>query len=211
MASRCRRRRSICPETQSHDHRSVNARAYERYVYRPEPHEGLVLTPIAEARAAQVRQALSALELAAVRYRGRVRRRLNVSDDELSVLLYLAHHGGVPQRQLGELTMLSRSGAGAMIQRLEQDGFVERHTHPDDRRLRLVELSPAGHTRLRDAYADFDAVTEAHLAGHAPDELTAFADLLRELASATQVQLGDPDPATAVPSGTGDPIWRHWA
>ncbi len=169
------------------------------------------MTPPDTAQAAHVRRALSELELAAVRYRGRVRRQLNVNDEELSALLYLAHHGGLPQRRLGELTTLSRSGAGAMIQRLEQDGFVERHTDPDDRRLRLVELSPTGRTRLHDAYADFDAVAEAHLAGHAPDELDALASLLRELAVAAQVPLGDPDPATAAPSDAGDPIWRHWA
>jgi MarR family transcriptional regulator, lower aerobic nicotinate degradation pathway regulator len=169
------------------------------------------LTPIATSQAVHVRQALSELELASVRYRGRVRRQLNVNDEELSALLYLAHHGGVPQRQLGELTTLSRSGAGAMIQRLEQDGFVERQTHPDDRRVRLVELSAAGRARLRDAYADFDAMAENHLAGHAPVELDAFVTLLRELAAAAQVPLGDPDPATAASSRMGDPIWRNWS
>ena|ERR1700752_2196742 len=68
---------------------------------------------------------------------------------ELAALLYLAHHGSVPQRRLAEITALSRSGAGAMIQRLEQDGLVERRSDPADRRLRFVELSAEGRRRLR--------------------------------------------------------------
>jgi hypothetical protein len=54
-------------------------------------------------------------------------------------------------------------------------------------------------------------MAEGHLAGHAPVELDAFVTLLRELAAAAQVPLGDADPATAAPSRMGDPIWRNWS
>jgi uncharacterized membrane protein len=65
----------------------------------------------------QVRRSLAALELAAIRHRRDVRRQLRVGEEELSALLYLAHHGGALQHELARVTSLSRSGAGAMLQR----------------------------------------------------------------------------------------------
>jgi DNA-binding MarR family transcriptional regulator len=160
---------------------------------------------------ANVQRSLAALELASVRYRGGVRRRLNVGDEELTALLYLAHYGGVPQRRLAEITTLSRSGAGAMIQRLEQDGFVERHTHPSDRRLRLVELAPAGADRITAAYHDLTDATDRVLTDRPAAELDLLARLLDELAGAAQATHGEDDANSLSPPADNDPIWRRWA
>ena len=160
---------------------------------------------------AKVQRSLAAFELAAVGYRGRVRRQLNVGDEELTALLYLAHHGGVPQRRLAEITTLSRSGAGAMIQRLEQDGFIERRTHPSDRRLRLVELSTAGRARVHDAYRDLTDATERLLADSPEADLEPLARLLDGLAGAAHAANGENDEDPLSPPAEGDPIWRHWA
>jgi DNA-binding MarR family transcriptional regulator len=160
---------------------------------------------------AKVQRSLAALELASVRHRGGVRRRLNVGDEELTALLYLAHHGGVPQRRLAEITTLSRSGAGAMIQRLEQDGFVERSTHPSDRRLRLVELSPAGLDRVNAAYRDLTEATGRLLTDSPAAELDVLARLLDELARAAQATHGEDDANPLSPPPDGEPIWRRWA
>jgi DNA-binding MarR family transcriptional regulator len=157
---------------------------------------------------AKIHRSLAALELAAVRYRGGVRRRLNVGDEELTALLYLAHHGGVPQRRLAEITTLSRSGAGAMIQRLEHDGFVERHTDPADRRLRVVELSTGGRERVHGAYREFSAATDQALDAADPADLVRLAGLLCSLAAgAATTHAVDPPPAPA----ERDPIWRRWS
>src|SRR5919107_2034407 len=117
----------------------------------PEPHDRTAdrMTPEVE-----VRQALAALELAAIRHRRAVRRRMRVGDEELSALLYLAHHGSVLQRDLGRMTSLSRSGAGAMLQRLEERGYVRRRTDRADRRLRLVELSAEGQADMEREYGE---------------------------------------------------------
>jgi DNA-binding MarR family transcriptional regulator len=157
---------------------------------------------------AKIHRSLAALELAAVRYRGGVRRTLNVGDEELTALLYLAHHGGVPQRRLAEITTLSRSGAGAMIQRLEHDGFVERHTDPADRRLRVVELSAAGRDRVHDAYRDLGDATDRVLDATDPADLVRIAELLHELVSAADTT-HEVDPPLA-PTAR-DPIWRRWS
>jgi len=154
---------------------------------------------------ARVRRALAALELAAIRHRRDVRRRLRVGDEELSALLYLAYHGGVAQRRLAEVTSLSRSGAGAMIQRLEERGYVQRRTDAADRRLRLVELSPAGREQVEHAYGELTAAAGRLLADRAPAELEALARLLDALAGAAPPAL-----AVEAHSSAGDPIWRRW-
>jgi DNA-binding MarR family transcriptional regulator len=160
-----------------------------------------------ESARARVRAALGALDLAATAHRRAMRRRLRVGEEELSALLYLAHHGGVPQRRLACASALSRSGAGAMIQRLEERGYVQRETDPSDRRLRVVTLSPAGRERIDDAYADFDAALD----GRGDDQLDALAELLTALAQAAHAP-HEPaaDDSTRAPDD-GEPIWRRWA
>lgn len=160
---------------------------------------------------AEFRRSLAALELATLRHRGAVRRRLNVSEEELCTLLHLVHHGGTPQRRLAELTTLSRSGAGAMLQRLEHDGLVQRRTDPDDRRLRFVELAPSGRERLDAAYAELDAATGPLLAQLADADLTALAELLAAVAEATMEALGDDERESRAAADEPDPIWERWS
>jgi DNA-binding MarR family transcriptional regulator len=157
---------------------------------------------------ADVQRALAALELAAIRRRRVVRRRLRVGDEELSALLYLAHHGGVLQRQLAQVTSLSRSGAGAMVQRLEERGYVQRRTDPADRRLRLVELSTDGRARVEHEYGELaDAIGQA-LAGRTPAQVDELARLLDGIAAAAGPR--DEEPTAVADSGPEDPIWRSW-
>jgi DNA-binding MarR family transcriptional regulator len=154
-----------------------------------------------------VLRSLAALELAALRHRGRVRRRLNLGEEELSALLQLAHHGEVTQGRLQELTTLSRSGAGAMIGRLEQDGFVERRTDPADRRVRHVSLSESGRERLCGAYGDLTSAAGALLADRGEDELERLGALLDALAAAH----GGDDASEPLPApAPSEPIWRRW-
>jgi DNA-binding MarR family transcriptional regulator len=163
-----------------------------------------VMTPVA-----RVRQALAALELAGLQHRRTVRQHLRVGEEELSALLHLAYHGPVTQGRLGEASGLSRSGAGAMVQRLEEHGYVQRSTDPHDRRLRLVVLSDAGREALDTAYADLRRATDTLLEASAPEHLETLARVVRGLAEAS-----GPGPADAVePVAPGDgllPAWRQW-
>lgn len=158
---------------------------------------------------ARVRHALAALELAGIQNRRRVRLRLRVGEEELSALLYLAHHGGVTQRRLADVTSLSRSGAGSMIQRLEERGYVHRSPDTVDKRLRLVELSPAGRDALADAYRDLHAAASELLRDAAEPELDELARILRGLANAARSPHGVAAEPTPLPSD-GEPIWRRW-
>jgi len=159
------------------------------------------------AALSQISAALATLELAAIRHRHRLRQALNVGDEELSALLYLAGRGPVEQRTLGALSGLSRSGAGAMIQRLEDQGHVRRWTDAQDRRLRLAELTPAGRAALDQASAGWHTAIATALAPQPIDTIEAFATALAEIATAAEPTLTLAEP---VPEGA-DPIWRRWA
>ena len=157
-----------------------------------------------------VRRSLAALELAASRFRHRIRGRLNVNDQELTALLCIAHADGVTQARLQRFTTLSRSGLGAMVQRLERDGFIERRPDPDDRRLRAIRLSDVGRARIESACRDLDDAVARALARCSQAELDALDRLLTDLADTIDAVNTD---ATAGPSAAArprEPIWRHW-
>jgi DNA-binding MarR family transcriptional regulator len=168
------------------------------------------MTEAAVVSEASVRDALAALELAAVRHRASVRRRLGVGDEELIALLYLAHHGGVPQGRLADVTTLSRSGTGALIQRLEHRRLVQRRAYPGDRRRRVVELSPIGRERIHKAYCELDATARALLADRPLDELEALGRLLDGLRRAAEEAAAESPVEVAPPAAAGEPIWRRW-
>jgi DNA-binding MarR family transcriptional regulator len=152
-----------------------------------------------------IQRSLAGLELALTGHRRAVRRRLQVSDEELTVLLHLAHDGGLRQPRLAALTGLSRSGTGALVQRLEQAQLVERKPDPDDRRLRRVELTRDGRARLARARSGLDAAVERTI--ETPDTLVPALD---ELTAAIGALAGE----AAAPSAREtrlDPVWQRWA
>jgi MarR family transcriptional regulator for hemolysin len=158
-----------------------------------------------------VRRSLARLDLAVVRHRAGVSRRLGVSDDELTVLLYVAEHSGVTQAELASLTTLSRSGVGAMVQRLERAGLLERYPEPGDKRKRLIRLTARGSARISEAYSERDADL-GRLLDDLPaarvDELERF---LTGLANATHDRAVESNAEPVSEPVGADPIWRHWS
>jgi DNA-binding MarR family transcriptional regulator len=134
---------------------------------------------------------LAALELAGIRHRRTVRKALRIGEEDLAALLFLTQHGPATQGRLASATALSRSGAGALVTRLEDRGYVARATDPGDRRLRVVSLTPAARALLDEAYAG----------------IAARDDDLRRLLAA----IPDTNAPTEQEPKAAEPIWRHWA
>jgi DNA-binding MarR family transcriptional regulator len=158
-----------------------------------------------------LQRSLAGLELALTGHRRNVRRRLRVSDEELTVLLHLAHHGGARQPRLAALTGLSRSGAGALVQRLEQSRLVERRTDPDDRRLRRVELTSTGRARLSDATRGLQDAIARLAETHDAASLAAVQRVLDDLSAALGALTAEPRAAASAHDAEVDPVWRLWA
>jgi DNA-binding MarR family transcriptional regulator len=71
---------------------------------------------------------------------------------EFGVMIRLHDTPGLDQNTLAERMLLDRTSAGALVYRLEQLGLVERAVNGNDRRARVLRLTPAGevlHDRQR--------------------------------------------------------------
>lgn len=72
---------------------------------------------------------------------------------EFEVLLRLARHpeGRTTSARLAEELSFTSGGLTRLIARLEQDGLLIRHPHPEDRRAVLLEPTALGRQRLHQA------------------------------------------------------------
>lgn len=86
-------------------------------------------------------------------------------------------------RQLAEANGVDAPYATLIVDKLETHGLVERHPHPDDRRRKLVTLTPAGH----DAITTADAILlrpPAAMETLPADDLEQLTELLTRLVEA---------------------------
>lgn len=91
-----------------------------------------------------------------------------------TVLTALAEQGGISQAALGRRVWIDRSDLHALLNELERDGLVTRAADAEDRRLKLVELTPAGARKLKRMDARVEAAQDAllePLAAHDRDRL----------------------------------------
>jgi DNA-binding MarR family transcriptional regulator len=71
---------------------------------------------------------------------------IGISHAMFEVLLILGRAGGsgLPMRAIGQERVLTTGGVTRLVDRMEAVGLVARHDDPDDRRGRLVRLTPLG-------------------------------------------------------------------
>lgn len=108
---------------------------------------------------------------------------------ELDVLSALRREGPSQTLSAGELArnvMLTCSGMTHRITRLEERGYVERTTSPQDRRSILVRLTDAGRAVVDGAVDRRAADSVRLLAGFTADEQAEFAGYLRRLLNALE-------------------------
>ncbi len=92
---------------------------------------------------------------------GRFARRLapiGLEPRQFGLLRAIAAAGGQSQQALAAAVGIHPSKIVALVDDLEQAGFVDRTRSSDDRRTNAVSLTPAG----RDALARAKAISEAH-------------------------------------------------
>lgn len=80
--------------------------------------------------------------------------------------------------ELAERMAVQWPGLIRTLNELEREGLIERRTNPDDKRSRLVTITPAGLAKFREVKAVLDPTRAALLEGFADDELAAAERLL---------------------------------
>ncbi len=109
-------------------------------------------------------------------------RKYNMSNSELDVLasLHSAHdenHTLTPTK-LYERLFFSSGGMTKVLKRLEQKEFIKRLNNEEDKRSKLVQLTPSGKDILERSLADVIEVEEAIFAHVKSDERKSLSDLL---------------------------------
>jgi DNA-binding MarR family transcriptional regulator len=87
------------------------------------------------------------------RAEGVIREASGLGGSEFEVLLRLVRHpeGRTTSARLAEDLSFTSGGLTRLIARMEQEGLLVRHPHPDDRRAALLEPTEHGRQRLRRA------------------------------------------------------------
>lgn len=117
-----------------------------------------------------------------------------VSRAKWGLIAAVSRSPGATQRAIAAMLQVTEVTAGRMVDRLCEDGLLERRENPQDRRGYCVYLTPAA-TPLLDRIGEAAAVYEASaFAGFSDDDLVRFEALLDIIAgniAATPAAQGD--------------------
>lgn len=79
---------------------------------------------------------------------------------QANTLIVLSEDDPKPMRVLSEFFMCDASGVTGLVDRLEKNGLIARQSHPSDRRITLISLTPQG-AKLRKELLDKTEAAEA--------------------------------------------------
>lgn len=69
---------------------------------------------------------------------------LDIQPKHYAILFWLVHEGSLSQVELGQHMGIDRAPMVQLIDRLEEQGLVERTSHPRDRRINAIMLTDKG-------------------------------------------------------------------
>lgn len=115
---------------------------------------------------------------------------LTFSRYEVLVLLYFSRKGQLPLGKMGRRLMLHQASITNLMDRLVEQGYVEREPHPTDRRTTLATLTDRGRAIMEDTTR---AVVEAKIG--VPELSRREAAELHRLLRKLRVGAGDFDEA----------------
>jgi MarR family 2-MHQ and catechol resistance regulon transcriptional repressor len=105
---------------------------------------------------------------------------------DFAILESLLHKGPLAVSALGKKVLLTTGSITTAVDRLAKRGLVARRDDPDDRRVRLVELTPAGRRLIKPAFARHEEDLEGVVEVLTPKERAALVTLLRKLGKSAE-------------------------
>nr|WP_275588491.1 MarR family transcriptional regulator [Microlunatus panaciterrae] len=118
-------------------------------------------------------------------YRQAVAAHFGVGVTETMAISYLCTRGELGQTELANLLGRTTSSVTSLIDRLEAVGFVERASHPEDRRRAIVRLTGRGHEVLAISQHWFEAAFHQIPAAQLPTAVTLLETLTAGLRDST--------------------------
>ena len=104
-----------------------------------------------------------------------------LGDSDFRVLEVLLHKGSLPVNTIGPKVWLTPGSISVAVDRLVRRGLVSRKDHPDDRRVRRVELTPKGRALITRGFGEHAAAMEDVAAVLSKKERLTLLRLLKEL------------------------------
>jgi DNA-binding MarR family transcriptional regulator len=115
----------------------------------------------------------------------------DITPVQYAALVAIGEHPGIDATRLSAMIAFDRSTLGSVIERLEAKSLILRRASPEDKRVKLLELTPDGRALLEAATPAVEAAQERMLAKlHSADRrilmriLTALVDLNNEVSRA---------------------------
>ena len=133
---------------------------------------------------------------------------LDITQPRFEALTAIARYPGADQISLARGLGIDRSTTTVVLDGLTKCGLIDRTVHPDDRRKRVLQATPAGRTVLANARKHADAAQAQLLAPLGRAEVDALVEAMVKVATA--VPSSAPELAAMVP-GMADSDARTWA
>jgi DNA-binding MarR family transcriptional regulator len=106
---------------------------------------------------------------------------LDLTPVQYAALVAVREHPGIDATRLSSLTAFDRSTLGNVLERLEARKLVQRYASPEDKRVKLLRLSPAGMAMVARASAPAARAQQRVLAPLKPADRERLVVLLEQL------------------------------
>jgi MarR family transcriptional regulator, 2-MHQ and catechol-resistance regulon repressor len=113
-------------------------------------------------------------------------RKVGLCDSDFRVLEALLHKGPLPVNVIGDKVELTTGSITTAVDRMEAKWLVVRKSHPEDRRVRLVELTAKGRRLIEQAYAQHSADMEGAVKALSRRDRSKLIELLKRLGKGQQ-------------------------
>lgn len=118
---------------------------------------------------------------------GEYRKDVKLSQARMRLLIWLAvsdrmgNTWGLQPSELSRFLGVSRNTVSALLNGLEEQGLIERHLHPTDRRQLLIRITPGGHDLVCVRAPEFGAFVASLFETLSPEERATLLTLLDKL------------------------------
>ena len=104
-----------------------------------------------------------------------------LGDSDFRVLEVLLHKGPLPVNTIGPKVWLTPGSISVAVDRLVRKGLVSRNDHPDDRRVRRVELTLKGRALITRGFREHASAMETAVGILSKNERLTLLRLLKKL------------------------------
>jgi MarR family 2-MHQ and catechol resistance regulon transcriptional repressor len=114
------------------------------------------------------------------------KRNAGLGDSDYRVLETLLQSGPLPVNTIGEMIDLTTGSITTAVDRMEAKWLVARKNHPEDRRIRIVELTAKGRRLAEKAHAQYSGAMEDAVGVLSRDDRVVLVDLLQRLSTGNE-------------------------